>query len=75
MRLDLRTLALRAKFLYLVRFLKDMPASRGSAAFRTLCGDCGTVDARIGEGMGDLCWPMFINDDQCWSMLISVGQC
>ena len=69
----------KLNFLYWVRFLEDMRASRGSAAFRSLCGDCGTFDARIGEGMGwnGIGWhvqSMFINDDQCWTMLISVGQ-
>ena len=56
-----------------------MRASRGSAAFRSLCGDCGTFDARIGEGMGwnGIGWhvqSMFINDDQSSTMLISAGR-
>ena len=34
------------------RFIKDMKAPRGSAAFRSLCEDCGTFDARIGGRRG-----------------------
>ena len=60
-----------------------MKASRGSAAFRSLCGDCGAFDARIVEGMGwngkdgmfNQCSSMVINVDQCWSILDNVDQC
>ena len=57
-----------------------MKVSRGSAAFRSLCGDWGAFDARIVEEMGwnGIGWhdqSMFINDDQYRSMLVNVGQC